>query len=296
MFKVVLCYLVLMFGAFSAQAQDSQPPIQKNYRIITLAPHITELFFEVGAGHYVVGTVDYANYPEAAKKIERVGMYNSVSIERILALQPDFIVAIPGSAMAPQIEKLQKLGLDVRFSDPQDAKGVVEQLIRIGGWVQKQEQAKKRAERFLKDWNALKTQYAQKSLKSPLKSSSGKVQVNKPRVFFQAWLKPLMTLNKENLINQVVELCGGINIFAQLPMPVPHISVESVIASAPDVIVYSGPEPSVEAMQYWQLWSSIPAVKNKRIYWVHADDLARPVPAILKGAKTMCEHIHGESL
>ncbi len=285
MLKVVLFVSVLMLNVFSVQAQDSQTPTKMNYRIITLAPHITELFFEVGAGQYVVGTVDYADYPEAAKKIERVGMYNSVSIERILALQPDFIVAIPGSAMAPQIEKLQKLGLDVRFSDPQNAQSVAEQLIRIGGWVQKQEQAKTRAEKFLRDWQALKAQYAE--------NISG--EKKKPKVFFQAWLKPLMTLNKDNLINQVIELCGGINLYAQLPMPVPHISVESVIASAPDVIVYSGPKPSVEAMQYWQLWSSIPAVKNKRIYWVHADDLARPVPAILKGAKTMCEHIHGES-
>jgi len=283
-FFIWLTFLV----AGAAQAQDIQSldaedSPGKVYRIITLAPHITEYFFEVGAGHHVVGTVEYANYPEAAKSIERVGAYNSISVERILALQPDFIVAIPGSPMAPQIDKLQKLGLDVRFSDPQNAQDVAEQLVRIGAWVQKQGVAQARADRFLKDWQALKTRYQQKA------------QEAKPGVFFQAWLKPLMTLNKDNLINQVIELCGGVNLYADLPMPVPHISVESVIASAPDVIIYSGPQPSIEAQQYWSLWSSIPAVKNKRVYWVHADDLARPVPEILKGAKTMCAHIHGEA-
>ena len=289
MVKRFLMIMAMLFTAGVVHAQDevSQSPElgspAKIWRIITLAPHITELFYEVGAGHYVVGTVQYANYPEAAKKIERVGGYNSVSVERILALQPDFIVAIPGSAMAPQIEKLQKLGLDVRFSDPQNALEVVEQLIRIGGWVQKQDIAQARADKFLQDWQALQSQYQNKHS-----------QV-KPKVFFQAWLKPLMTLNKDNLISQVIELCGGVNLYADLPMPVPHVSVESVITSAPDVIIYSGPSPSVEAQEYWNLWSSIPAVKNKRVYWVHADDLARPVPNILKGAKTMCAHIHGES-
>ncbi len=290
MIKRFLALLVVMFAACLAQAQGQashsvEPGSStKTYRIITLAPHITELFYEVGAGHYVVGTVDYADYPEAAKNIERVGGYNSVSVERILALQPDFIVAIPGSAMAPQIEKLQKLGMDVRFSDPQNAQDVAEQLVRIGGWVQKHEIAQARADKFLHDWQALKSQYQQKSLKA------------KPGVFFQAWLKPLMTLNKDNLINQVIELCGGVNLYAQLPMPVPHVSVESVITSSPDVIIYSGPSPSVEAQKYWKLWPSIPAVKNNRVYWVHADDLARPVPNIIKGAKTMCAHIHGESI
>ncbi len=280
-FYVLLLMCVNVNGAFAQDLAINEP--QKTYRIVTLAPHITELFFEVGAGGYVVGTVDYANYPEAAKKIERVGAYNSVSIERIIALQPDFIVAIPGSAMGPQIEKLQKLGLDVRFSDPQNAMDVAEQLVRIGGWVQKQEFAQARADKFLADWQALKVKYQVKGMQT------------KPTVFFQAWLKPLMTLNKDNLINEVIELCGGLNLYADLPMPVPHVSIESVITRAPDVIVYSGPEPSIESQQYWQLWPSIPAVVNKRVYWVHADDLARPVPNILKGAKTMCAHIHGES-
>jgi ABC-type Fe3+-hydroxamate transport system substrate-binding protein len=256
---------------------------KQKYRIVTLAPHITELFFEVGAGGYIVGTVDYANYPAAAKKIERVGAYNSISIERIIALQPDFIVAIPGSAMGPQIEKLQKLGLDVRFSDPENAQDVAEQLVRIGGWVQKTALAQARADQFLADWQALKTKYQAKDTQA------------KPTVFFQAWLKPLMTLNKDNLISEVIELCGGLNLYADLPMPVPHVSIESVITRAPDVIVYSGPQPSIEAQKYWQLWPSIPAVTNNRIYWVHADDLARPVPNILIGAKAMCAHIHGET-
>jgi ABC-type Fe3+-hydroxamate transport system, periplasmic component len=275
-----------VWGLLALLLMASMGTQAKEYRIITLAPHITELFYEVGAGHFVVGTVEYADYPQAAQSIERVGAYNSISVERIMALQADFIVAIPDSAMAPQIEKLQKLGLDVRFSDPQNAQEVAEQLVRIGGWVQKQAIAQVRADKFLHDWQALEREYRHKRLQN-LKG--------KPRVFFQAWLKPLMTLNKDNLINQVIELCGGVNIYAHLPMPVPHVSVESVITSAPDVIIYSGPSPSAEAQQYWQLWPSIPAVKNKRLYWVHSDDLARPVPNIIKGAKAMCQHIHGES-
>jgi ABC-type Fe3+-hydroxamate transport system substrate-binding protein len=270
---LVLSFLTLLLLGQISWAEKPQ------LRIVTLAPHITELFFEVGAGHLIVGTVDYANYPQAAKKIERIGGYNSVSVERILALKPDFIVAIPGSAMAPQIDKLAKLGVEVRYSDPVTAQQVADQLVRIGGWVDKKEQAKKVADEFIQGWQGLKARY-----------DSG--VTHKPRVFFQAWLKPLMTLNKDNLIHQVIELCGGENIFASLPMPVPHISIESVITASPDVIIYSGPQESPEAIEYWNNWQSIPAVKSNRIYWVHADDLARPVPQILKGAKAVCQAIH----
>jgi len=272
-FKILLNFFGLWLFSQMSWAQESE------FRIVTLAPHITELFFEVGAGHMVVGTVDYANYPEAAKKIERIGGYNSVSVERILALKPDFIVAIPGSAMAPQIDKLSKLGVEVRYSDPVTAQQVSDQLVRIGGWVGKERQAKKVSQEFTENWQALKDQYQGR-------------QLNKPKVFFQAWLKPLMTLNKDNLIHQVIDLCGGENVFAQLPMPVPHISIETVIAAAPDVIIYSGPQESTEAVQYWNTWQSIPAVKLNRVFWVHADDLARPVPQILKGAKAVCKAIH----
>ena len=275
-FNVLLsCFAFLLLSQTSwAEKND--------FRIVTLAPHITELFFEVGAGHMVVGTVDYANYPKAAKKIERIGGYNSVSVERILALKPDFIVAIPGSAMAPQIDKLAKLGVEVRYSDPVTAQQVFDQLVRIGSWVGKEKQAKKVAQEFIEQWQGLKAHYQN-------------VSADKPRVFFQAWLKPLMTLNKDNLIHQVIELCGGENVFGELPMPVPHISIESIISASPDVIIYSGPQESLEAQQYWNTWQSIPAVKSKRIYWVHADDLARPVPQILKGAKAVCKAIHSAS-
>jgi len=271
--KLFVCCVgfTLFCGSFHVSAKD--------LRIVTLAPHITELFFEVGAGNMVVGTVDYSDYPEAAKKIERIGGYNSVSVERILALKPDFIVAIPGSAMAPQIDKLEKLGVKVRYSDPATAQDVFDQLIRIGGWVGQEELAKQKANDFINEWQAMKQRY------------HGKAQ-NKPKVFFQAWLKPLMTLNKDNLIHQVIELCGGQNIFADLPMPVPHISIESVIAMSPDVIIYSGPSPTDDAKNYWKIWKSIPAVKNNRVYWVHSDDLARPVPQILKGAQTVCKAIY----
>lgn len=271
--KILLSFFFLWLLSQMSWAQESE------FRIVTLAPHITELFFEVGAGDMIVGTVDYANYPEAAKKIERIGGYNSVSVERILALKPDFIVAIPGSAMAPQIDKLSKLGVEVRYSDPVTAQQVADQLVRIGGWVGKEEQAKKVSQEFIENWQALKDQY-----------QGG--QSNKPKVFFQAWLKPLMTLNKDNLIHQVIDLCGGDNVFAELPMPVPHISIETVIAVAPDVIIYSGPQESSEAVEYWKTWQSIPAVKLNKVFWVHADDLARPVPQILKGAKAVCKAIH----
>ncbi|MDD2670089.1 helical backbone metal receptor, partial [Zoogloea sp.] len=62
-------------------------------RIVSLAPHITEMLFAAGAGDRVVGAVQYSDYPEAAKKIARVGGYTSVDMEKVAALKPDLVIA-----------------------------------------------------------------------------------------------------------------------------------------------------------------------------------------------------------
>ncbi len=253
-------------------------------KIVSLAPHITELLFEIGAGHMIVATVNYANYPEAAKTIPRIGDYNSVRIESVLMLQPTFVVAQPGTALEPYLLKLKKLGVDVRYSHPENAQQVAEHLLKLGRWTGQGEEAKRVADQFLSDWQTLRQTYNHRNIsKQPLK------------VFFQAWLNPLMTLNRNNLIHEVIELCGGRNVFAELPMQVPQVSVEAVINANPDVIIYSGETPMDDTPQHWASWQGITAVRDNKIFWVHSDDLARPVPGILKGARKLCQLMHPAS-
>src|SRR5690606_4197057 len=208
MMKIVWC-LTLFFFAASVQAltltDDAGQPfmLQKPaQRIITLTPHATELMFAVGAGQQLVGAVDYSDYPAAAETIPRVGGYSGLNIEAILALQPDLIIYWPEGNPAREIQRLKQLKMPLYASDPNSFADIARSLEHYGeisGNVAKGQQA---ATQFRQRLNALQQRYA----------GAGKL-----RVFYQVWHQPLVTQSGDTFISRVLELCGGENIFADLP-------------------------------------------------------------------------------
>ena len=110
------------------------------------------------------------------------------------------------------------------------------------------------------------------------------------RVFYQIWDKPLMTINNEHLITRVMELCGGRNVFGDLPTLTPHLDVEGVLVANPQAIVASGMgEARPDWLDHWRRWPDLTAVKNGHLFFVPPDFLQRPTPRILDGAQQMCE-------
>ena len=243
-------------------------------RIVSLAPHITELLFSAGAGDRLVGAVDFSDWPPAAKQLPRVGAYNAVDMERILALRPDLVVAWASGNPPALIERLRGLGLTVFLSEPRELEDVAGNLERLGRLAGTEATAQAAADAFRRRLQALRERY------------SARVPVS---VFYQIWFRPLMTVNGEHLISKVIRLCGGRNVFADLPTLVPKLDMEAVLAADPQAIVAGVREPGDEAWQAdWRRWPQLRAVREGHLISLPADLMQRHTVRILDGAGQLC--------
>ena len=276
-FFLSLCNVTLLHAVVSVVDDEGttitlQQPAE---RIISLAPHITESLFAAGAGHKIIGAVSYSDYPEAAKKITRVGGYPTADIEKIISLKPDLIIAWPAGNNLKQVEKIRAFGIKIYLSEPRYPEDIAKTIQRFGVLAGTSTVADESSNDFLQHYKLLKNRFSKKE---------------KVKVFYQIWNKPLMTINGSHLISNIIELCGGTNVFNDLKTITPKISIEAVIASNAEVIVAGGmgkkrPEWATE----WKPWRQLPAVKNGQIHFVNPDILQRVGPRILQGADELCE-------
>src|SRR3990172_3636909 len=243
-------------------------------RIISLAPHVTELLYAAGAGGYVVGAVDYRDYPEAAKRIPRVGGYTGLDLEAIVALRPDLIIAWQSRNPPSQVERLRALGLAVYVSEPRHIEDVATNIERLGRLAGTADAALRAARAFRQRHEALRRRYAARPAVT---------------VFYQIWDRPLMTVNGKQLISDVIHLCGGRNVFADLPILAPTVDVEAVLAADPEAIVASGAGAArPEWFDAWRRWPQLRAVRRDNLFVVPPDVLQRHGPRILDGAEHLC--------
>ncbi len=243
-------------------------------RIVSLAPHVTELLYAAGAGDKVVGVVQYSDYPEAARKVVRVGGYTSVDMEKVVALKPDLVVAWKSGNRDAHLDKLRGLGIPVFINEPRKIEDVARSLSQMGRLAGTEAVADGAARAFRERHAALQARY----------SSRPKV-----RTFYEIWNRPLMTINGEHLISDVIRLCGGENVFARLPVLAPTIDTEAVLAAAPEVIVASGMgEARPEWLDDWRQWTKLQAVSRGNLFFIPPDQIQRHTPRILDGAERLC--------
>lgn len=280
-----LCWLMLC--AVSAHAQirvvddSGQEVVLKApaRRIVSLAPHVTESLFEAGAGRFVVGTVKYSDYPEAAKQIPRVGDNAILDMERIVSLKPDLIVVWLHGNSEKHLEKIRKLGIPVFYDQPGALAQIPSSLRRMGALAGTDVQARKAADAFSERLHAMEERYA-----------------HKPSVplFFQIWHEPLLTVNGTQIISDVIRLCGGTNIFAGERLLVPAVDVEAVVSANPEAVVRTGEAgDSDSAFDLWRKLPSFRPTASRNLILLTTDALGRPSPRILDGAAMMCEALDG---
>lgn len=279
MFRFLFCFTALL--AISAQAltvTDATGVVmhldKTVQRIITLTPHAAELMYSAGAGAQMVGTVEYSNYPAKAQSLPLVGGYDGFNLEAILALQPDVIIYWPEGNPKREITRLKQLNLPLFASNPQNFDDIANELERFALLTGHVEETAPLVQNFRAQVQDLKHRYANKP---------------KVRVFYQVWNQPLLTQNGNSFISKVIELCGGSNIFSQLPMVSPQVSVEAVLAANPDVIMASSNSNTAPAwLKDWQRYPMLKAVQNNQLLLTHADWLHRPTLRLLDGAKQVC--------
>ena len=244
-------------------------------RIVSLAPHLTELLFAVGAGERVIATVEHADHPAEARSLPRIGSALQLDLERIVALRPDFVIAWASGNPRAQMERLEALGLNVYYSEPTDFAGIARDLRRLGHITGTAASAEAAAVAFERAIGALRTRH------------SGRPPVT---VFYQVWDRPLMTVNDRHLIGEALRLCGGVNVFGDLDALVPRPSREAVLAANPEVIVTGGPGADrADWLDPWRAWTGLTAVRRGNLFFVPPSLLQRPTPRIARGTGLLCE-------
>ncbi len=245
-------------------------------RVVALAPHLVEMVFAVGAGDQLVGAVSYSNYPEAAQQIPRVGTYKNFSVEAILRLQPDLVLAWGTGNDSSNPEQLEKLGIPVYFTEPRKLEDIGADMEKIGQLLGA-EHTNKASQAFAEQLKTLRLSYSDQAPVS---------------VFYQVWNEPLQTLNGEHLVSDVMALCGGRNVFFDASSLAPKISVESVLRLNPQTIVASGMgEHRPEWLDEWRVWPQLQAVKDEQLYFIPPEYIQRHTPRILIGAQMLCEQL-----
>jgi len=240
-------------------------------RIVSLAPDLTENLFALGLGEKVVGVVKGSNYPRDALKIPIVASHDSISVEKILSLHPDLIVAWRDVRFIPQ---LKKLNVPIYLNQPHRITDIPKVLRNLGMLTQTSKKAEEEALNFENHLARLKKTFSHEKPVS---------------VFYQIWFNPLMTITHENWINDVITLCGGKNIFENLQGTVISLSREAVILSNPEIII--GSSENYHLKKSWSHYKTLRAVKNQNIYTVDSDKIERPSVRLLQGAEELCQII-----
>ncbi|KKO12457.1 cobalamin-binding protein [Pseudohongiella sp.] len=245
-------------------------------RIISLAPSMTELLFSLGAGDQLVGVMDYSDYPPEALSLPVVGRYDSLDMERIVALQPDLIVAWRSGNPRGALNRLATLGFPVYVAEPDSLASIGDHLQRLGILTGHAAEGAQLNRQFSRQIEQLRADFGDKE---PV------------RVFYQVWHSPMISVGGNELINDMINLCGGGNIFAELPVG-PKVNLEDVLARNPQVIIASGSSAQAPAwLDEWLRWPQLAAVGNQHLYVIPPDQVQRHSLRALQGARQMCGHI-----
>lgn len=262
-------------------------------RIVSLAPHITESLFAAGAGEKVVGVSEGSDYPEAAGKLPRVGGVaggmrpggagrpERFDLAAIAALKPDLLIVWEDGAVSSHISRLKRLGLPLYVSKPRRIDDVAANIERYGELAGTQETARGAAQAFRARHAELRKRYGARPT---------------VRTFYQVGhqigSQPLTTVNGEQLVSDVMRLCGAENIFAGRLQDLPAVTLEEVLAANPEAVVVSGSEEErAQRLEMWRHWPRLSANLLNNRFFIAAELIDRPGPRVLDGARRLCEQM-----
>ncbi|WP_178860738.1 cobalamin-binding protein [Thiomicrorhabdus cannonii] len=265
--------LWLLFAVLTISVQMAQAaPVQ---RIVSLAPHLTEMLYSAGAGDKLVGVVNYSDYPQAALKLPQVGSYNAINLEAIIALQPDLILTWRSGNRVQDKERLQSLGLTVFESEVENLEDISDLIAKLGELAGTQEIAQPKAAALRAELQSLREHYQQKTPVS---------------VFYQIWNKPFITMNGRQFISQGLDVCGAHNIFADLPTLTAQVNLETIISRNPQVILLGGQQHFQHSwLADWQAMPQVTAIQNRQIHRLNNNLYQRPTERFIHALTPLCE-------
>lgn len=257
---------------------DKLAPTHSPYqRIISLAPHITEMLYSAGAGGKLVGVVSYSDYPPAALELPIVGRYSGINLEKIIALHPDLILAWRSGNRLQDIERLRELGFKVRLSDIQtldDIPDEIEQLGRLTG----------QADHALNTANQLRT-----TLRTVRERYQNSQAIS---TFYEIWHQPLITMNGQQFISQALGVCGAKNVFSDLMQLTSEVSLESIFERDPQLFFLGGQKAfQKDWLESWQRYPTLTAIKNRQVYLLNNNLYQRPTARLINALDGLCRKV-----
>lgn len=274
----LLLVVLFNFVLISSEAQAANPQ-----RIVSLAPSLTEALYLLGMDDRVAGVTVFCNHPPQAKQKEKVGTIIEPSIEKIVSLSPDLVVATKEGNRPQTVNSLRKLGIRVEvFNHARDFHSICENFIRLGKLVGKEVRAKEIVEQAKRKVNFISTKVA---------------NLPKPKVFWELGARPLVTISREAFVNEFIRLGGGINIVDEARMRYPILSREEILRQDPDVIILvTMGDVTKEEKRSWQKFKNLKAIRSDRIYIVDADLVCRPSPlTFAEGVEEIAKLLHPET-
>jgi iron complex transport system substrate-binding protein len=249
-------------------------------RIVSLAPGITETLYALGLDNKIAGVTSYCNWPSRALKKPRIGGFTNPSIEKIVSLKPDLIIATIDGNRKDTVMQLERIGLPVYVINPSHTDKILEGIIHIGEITNRKNAAAQLVKKLRARLNNITAQTKNKT---------------KPRVFFQIGLEPLITVGSGTIIHEVIERAGGFNIAGNDTARYPRYSAEGIIKGAPDIILFAPMAHDKEftaVKKFWREFQQVPAVKNNQIYPVNTDLISRASPRLFDAIETMALIFH----
>ncbi|WP_348748988.1 cobalamin-binding protein [Pseudomonas rhodesiae] len=254
-------WLALLVLALSAQALAAE-------RVVSLAPSLSEIVMELGAADLLVGLLDGGERPAALAQVPSVGRYGQLDMERLLSLKPDLILLWPGSVGPAQRAQLQRLNIPVYVAEPHNLEQLTTQVQAIAEQLGRADAGRQLAEQLRQRLAELRQRYRRAE---PL------------RVFYQVWNSPLYTVGGGQIISDALTVCGARNVFDDLKLPAPQVSIESVLQRNPELILVS----DQAQMDAWKAWPTM----ADRVRQVPDKGVERPSGQMLEAVGRLCQVI-----
>ena len=244
-------------------------------RIVSLSPGATAMLFAAGGGARIVGTPEFSVEPEAARTIARIGDSHGFDLERILALHPDLIIAWTGGAAEAQLLPFEHAGLPVYHHRVARLDDIPAAIQRLGALLHTEDEAHRSASALAGRIAAIRARYQRASA---------------PRLLLQVWDRPIYTLGGGQVISDAAEACGYTNVYAELRDAAPAVSLESIAARDPDVILVLATDERTaqQWIEHWQAFPALRAVKNKRVISFLDPRLSRMGPEVISATEALC--------
>jgi iron complex transport system substrate-binding protein len=258
----------LLALALSSGTRAENEPL----RVISLAPHLTELAYTAGAGETLVGVVEWSDWPAEARELPRIGDAYRFDFETIIGLGPDLALAWRGGTPDAVTDRLRSLGIEVLWIETASLDQIATALEHIGGRLHSSDEARRAAEAYRKQLAAL----------DRTRPNSGVT------IFYQVSAQPLFTLGGRHVITEVFETCGARNAFADLDTEAAAVDREAVVARAPDLIIAGRNDAGDDPLATWRD-SLLSDGGRTRLEAVDAERLVRPTPRIIEGIEFVCD-------